>query len=62
MTFLVKCDTCGKVAEAPCTVDGLPLNPPGWGWRLGDGKSLHVCSIECMPSGDRLEGGEELDA
>ena len=56
MTFLIRCDNCGKIQEAddsgifPCN----PINPitnEKWWSRVKDGKHEHACQRSCLKDG-----------
>ena len=60
MTFLVKCDNCGKIQKAGCNDSGKPYNPfddetgSQWYSRNVDKKEIHACSRECIKKGGVL--------
>jgi len=53
MTYLVKCDGCGKVLETP--QEGVnPIDDvthQKWWSRVDGDKNLHACSRDCMDGG-----------
>ncbi len=50
MTFLVKCNNCGKIQEA-VDLGHKPGNPDGWFSRVEDHKHKHACSRSCIQDG-----------
>jgi len=52
MTYLIKCDGCGKIIEPPNNIMGDPYNPSGWFSRVkGETdarKTLHACCRNCI--------------